>query len=210
MSAATPVDVRFGRSFFLALLAVVLIGCEPAGEQAVQQPPVQEAPGVPPAAAPAPPGAAALSGAEIAQILSVTDSAEIMPSQLALERAQNPQVREFAQRMITEHGMLEDSLRALEQRTQLTPAPSSLSQQIQAESRGTMRNLQQLSGAEFDRAYVQAMVQSHQEALNTIDTQLIPSAQEPGLRTALEQRVRPVVASHLQQIQQIQQTMGSR
>jgi putative membrane protein len=38
---------------------------------------------------------------------SESDAAEIKQSQLALEKSQNPAVREFAQQMITDHNALE-------------------------------------------------------------------------------------------------------
>jgi putative membrane protein len=182
-------------------------GQAPAGTTAA--PPAAEAP---PSAqpAPAPTPSTRLSAPEIGAVLSASDSAEILPSQLALKKSQNAEVKGFAQRMIKDHGMLEDSLRALERRQGLKPMPNTLSQQISTQTRSTMQQLQGLSGAQFDQAYVKAMVNSHQLALSTIDQQLIPSAQDPALRTALEQKVRPIVAGHLQSIQEIQRSLGYR
>lgn len=165
--------------------------------------------GAAPPAAEMPPAGAALSTSQVTAILAATDSAEINPSRLAEQRAQNPQVKEYAGRMIREHGMLEDSLRAMEQRQNITPAPSQISQQIHSQTQSTMSRLQGLSGAEFDQAYMQSMVQSHQEALTMIDNQLLPSTQDPQLRTAISQQVRPIVMSHLEAARQIQQSLQS-
>ncbi|MBV9772750.1 MAG: DUF4142 domain-containing protein [Gemmatimonadetes bacterium] len=151
---------------------------------------------------------AALSDAQIAGVLSASDSAEINPSQLAMQKAQNAQVRAFAQQMVKDHGMLEDSLHAMAQQQNMTPATSPLSSQVQTAAQATMQSLQGASGAAFDRAYMDAMVQSHQMALNAVDTQLLPAAQNPQLKTALQQKVRPAVASHLQHAQQIQGSLG--
>jgi putative membrane protein len=112
--------------------------------------------------------------------------------------------------MITDHGMLSDSLRAMAQQNNITPTPNPVSQQMQTQTQATVQTLQGLSGAALDSAYVQAMVQSHQTTLNTIDTQLLPAAQNPQLRTALEQKVRPAVAMHLEQAQQIQNSLRQR
>jgi putative membrane protein len=165
----------------------------------------------PPTAEMAPPSGAttALSTPQISAILSASDSAEINPSKLAQQKAQNPQVKEYAQRMIKDHGMLEDSLRALERRENISPAPNPISQQLHSQTQSTMTRLQSLSGAEFDQAYMQAMVQSHQEALNMIDNQLLPATQDPQLRMALSQQVRPIVMSHLEAARQIQQSMST-
>lgn len=164
---------------------------------------------VPPAAETPPPAGTtmALSAPEITEVLSTSDSAEILPSKLALEKAQNPAVKAYAQRMIKDHGMLEDSLHAMMRRQNITPAPSPLSNQLESQTESAMQRLQGLSGAEFDRAYMQVMVQSHQEALNMVDNQLLPATQDAQLKMAISQQVRPIINSHLQEAQQIQQSL---
>ena len=160
--------------------------------------------------APAGAAAGAIADPEIAAILAASDTAEIAPSRIANDKGQNAQVKQFAQRMITEHGMLSDSLRAMAQQHNITPTPNAMSQQMQTQTQTTVQSLQGLSGAALDSAYVQAMVQSHQTALSTIDSQLLPGAQNPQLRTAIEQKVRPAVAMHLEEIQKIQSSLRSQ
>jgi putative membrane protein len=104
--------------------------------------------------------------------------------------------------------MLDDSLKAMAQANNLAPAPNPTSQQIQTQTQTTLQSLQGLSGAAFDSAYVQAMVQSHQSAQTAIDSQLIPTAQNPQLKTALEQKVKPTVAMHLEKAQKLQSSLG--
>lgn len=166
---------------------------------------------VPPAAEAAPPAGAttALSAPQVSAVLSASDSAEIKPSQLAQQKAQNAEVKAYAQRMLKDHGMLEDSLRALDKRENISPAPNPLSQQLESQTESTMKRLQSLSGAEFDQAYMQAMVQSHTEALNVVDNQLLPATQDPQLRVAISQKVRPTIVSHLDAARQIQQSLAS-
>lgn len=153
-------------------------------------------------------GAGAMTDANVAAVLSVADSGEIRPSQLAVNQAQNAQVREYAQMMVRDHGMLEDSLRALAQRLNVTPQPNQLSQQMRTQADSAVQALQGQSGAAFDQAYMQWMVQSHQATLNALDQQLIPAVQNPEMRTAVQQRVRPAVEQHLQRAQQIQSSLG--
>lgn len=209
---------RLGTAFLIPLLTLGLIACEPQGQQAAGDGGMDTTGMVPPAAETQPPttgavppgGAApALAPAQVGGILSAADSSEIKPSQLAQERAQNEEVRAFAQRMIQDHGMLEDSLRMMMQRENITPQPSNISQQLESQTQSTMQQLQNLSGAEFDRAYMQAMVQSHQQALNLVDQQLIPGTQDQQMRQALEQQVRPIIASHLELAQRLQQTLNA-
>lgn len=149
-----------------------------------------------------------LSDANVAAILSVADSGEIRPSQAAQQQAQNAQVKEFAQMMVTEHGMLEDSLRALTQRLGVTPAPNAMSQQLRTRADSAMQALQGQTGAAFDRSYMQWMVASHQATMDALDTQLIPAIQNAEMRAAVQQQVRPRVEQHLQRAQQIQSSLG--
>lgn len=151
-----------------------------------------------------------LTDANVAAILSVSDSGEIRPSQAAQQQAQNAQVKEYAQMMVTEHSMLEDSLRALTGRLGVTPAPNALSQQLRTQADSAMSALQGQSGAGFDRAYMQWMVASHQATLTALDTQLIPAIQNAEMRTAVQQQVRPRVEQHLQRAQQIQSSLGGQ
>jgi putative membrane protein len=152
----------------------------------------------------------ALTDANVAAILSVADSGEIRPSQAAQQQAQNAQVKEYAQMMVTEHGMLEDSLRALTGRLGVTPAPNAMSQQLRTQADSAMSALQGQTGAGFDRAYMQWMVTSHQATLTALDTQLIPAIQNPEMKTAVQQQVRPKVEQHLQRAQQIQSSLGAQ
>lgn len=149
-----------------------------------------------------------LTDANVAAVLSVADSGEIRPSQAAQQQAQNAQVKEYAQMMVTEHGMLEDSLRALTGRLGVTPAPNAMSQQLRTQADSAMSALQGQTGANFDRAYMQWMVASHQATLTALDTQLIPAIQNAEMRTAVQQQVRPRVEQHLQRAQQIQSSLG--
>jgi putative membrane protein len=153
---------------------------------------------------------AQLDDAAIVTVLAAADTAEIAPSQLAVEQAQEAQVRQYAEMMLRDHGMLSDSLRALTQAEGITPDPGRESEQLETQTRATLEGLRSLSGAAFDSAYVAAMVQSHEAALNAIDSQLLPAASNPALRTAIEQKVRPTVAAHLEQAEQVQSTLNGQ
>ena len=60
-----------------------------------------------------------------------------------------------------------------------------------------MYGVSKLTGAAFDRAYVDHEVTYHQQVLDAIDQVLLPNASIPELK-ALITSVRPVIASHLQ------------
>ncbi|HEX2191453.1 MAG TPA: DUF4142 domain-containing protein [Longimicrobiaceae bacterium] len=205
--------MKTSRLWGLAMLPLALAACgaqEEVGDQSgvMVTADTMAAATMPPMDTMAAAGTGALSDAQVAAVLSVADSGEIRPSQTAQQQAQNAQVQEYAQMMVRDHGILEDSLRALAQRLNVTPQPSPLSQQLRTQADSAMQALGGQSGAAFDQAYMQWMVQSHQATLNALDQQLIPAIQNPEMRTMVQQRVRPAVEQHLQRAQQIQSSLG--
>lgn len=87
---------------------------------------------------------------------------EIASSRLALEKSQNPAVRAFAQKMITDHTMIGEHFVAAfgKAGTGLTP-PDGLGAELGA----IMNKLQGESGAAFDKDYIAAQTQGHQAAV---------------------------------------------
>jgi putative membrane protein len=91
---------------------------------------------------------------------------EMQLGQTAAGKAQNSAVRDFGQRMLTEHNRMQDQWSALltkygiEYRTTLRP-----------EQEQQMRQLEQLSGREFDRAYMGLMIQEHQNDVSKFQSQ---------------------------------------
>lgn len=148
-------------------------------------------------------GATVLLDPNIAAFVSASNQSEIQPSQLALQKSTNPQVREFAQRMIAEHTALEQQMMELLQAKGMAPQDNAISTQMKQNLQVTLRSLQARNGADFDLAYMNQQLASHQYTLNSLDATLIPSTRDPQLRALLRDRVRPAVASHLQQAEQI-------
>ncbi len=155
---------------------------------------------------PAPGGGLILSDAEVGNITMSANNAEIQAAQLALQKSRNDAVRQFAQRMITDHTTLNQRLASLEGDLRGTTG-SQLNQQINSTAQQTLRTLQQLEGAQFDRTYMQNQVQQHQWLLESLDNALIPSARNNRLEKDLME-ARSIVASHLQQAQQIHGTLN--
>jgi putative membrane protein len=65
-----------------------------------------------------------------------------------------------------------------------------------------------LSGAAFDRAYIEREIAYHQAVLDAIDKVLIPTTENAEL-VALLRTVRPAVAAHLERAQGIQRAHHS-
>jgi putative membrane protein len=143
-----------------------------------------------------------LTDANIAAIVRASNNTDISYAQLAPARAERQDVKDFAQRMLTDHtgvnGLVDDLLRKLD----LTPVdnPTSLDlRDISAAKRDTLR---ELSGYAFDSTYIENEVTYHRGFLASIDTLLLPHAHNDDLR-ALLTTVRPAVAAHLAHAEQV-------
>jgi putative membrane protein len=118
------------------------------------------------------------------------NNAEIQTSRLALERSQNDDIREYAQRMITEHTRANEQLTryATQQNIQLP------SERVDPLSQAIAARLGQLSGDAFDQAYIDAQANAHLRAIALYRTQ-ISQGQTQGLRTYASQLL-PSIEQH--------------
>jgi putative membrane protein len=82
--------------------------------------------------------------------------AEVELGKLASEKASNDAVKQFGQRMVTDHSKANDELKALADSKKIT-----LPAEIAPEDKALRDRLMKLSGPAFDRAYMRAMVSDH-------------------------------------------------
>lgn len=124
--------------------------------------------------------------------------AEVELGRLAQTKAQNAEVKRFAQMMVTDHTKSNDELKSLAMQKNIV-LPTTLSPRHQA----TMNRLQGLSGAEFDRAYVEAMVADHEATVQLFEGQTQGSG-DAEARTFAEKNL-PTLRQHLETIREISQ-----
>jgi putative membrane protein len=122
--------------------------------------------------------------------------AEVALGQLATEKAGSQQVRQFGQRMVTDHSQANQELQAIAKQQNLT-----LPAKPDSASVATEQRLRARSGAAFDSAYAQDMVQDHQQDIADFQKEA-GSGQDPALK-AFAQKYLPVLQHHLQMAQQI-------
>jgi putative membrane protein len=95
-----------------------------------------------------------------------SDQNEIALSQLAQQKATNPAVKAFAEKMVTEHTKMTKSMKPFADSWDLTP-PSGPDADHQKE----LDKLNGLSGADFDKEYISQMVTDHSKALSAFATE---------------------------------------
>ena len=122
--------------------------------------------------------------------------AEVQLGQLTLQKSQNEQVKQFAQRMIDDHTKMNDQMKPVAQQLGV-----SVPNQPSKKDRQTMAKLQALSGPAYDQAYIKDMIKDHKQDLSEFQTEA-SSGQDQTVKDAATQGSQ-VIAQHLQMIQQI-------
>jgi putative membrane protein len=150
---------------------------------------------------------AAPTDPQIAAIVVTANQVDIDAGQLALSKAKSPDVKTFAQLMITDHSGVNKSATELVQKLHVTPESNPTSQSLQKGGDDNLAALEKLSASAFDRAYVDHEVAYHQAVLDAVDTTLIPSAQNAELK-ALLVKVRPAFVAHLEHAKHLQSELG--
>jgi len=124
-----------------------------------------------------------------------SDLFEIESSRLALQRAQRPETRQYAQMLIQHHMQTSAQVMAAARASGLNPPPPRLMPMQQR----MMAELSRASAANFDRVYLRQQVPAHQMAL-ALHRNYAANGDRPPLRNVAATAV-PIVTQHLQQAQ---------
>jgi putative membrane protein len=116
--------------------------------------------------------------------------AEVALGELAVAKAAAPDVKQFAERMVADHGAANDKLAAIAEDAGI-PVPTELN----AEHAAVRSQLEGLGGATFDLTYMRSQIVDHQKTAQLLEWE-ITSGQHAALqRFAAE--VLPAVLEHL-------------
>jgi putative membrane protein len=116
--------------------------------------------------------------------------AEVKFGQLAQEKAQNEAVRKFGQHMVDDHTKSNHALKEAAIKEQI-----SLPKDIDKKDQAIYDTLAKLSGAEFDKAYVQDMVKDHQDDIAEFGTEA-RTGQRDAIKTFAADSL-PTLKDHL-------------
>lgn len=126
--------------------------------------------------------------------------AEVALGKLAETKSTNAQVKNFAEMMVKDHGKANDELMAIAKQKNITlPAAPD------AEHQKKMDDLSKLSGKDFDKAYVDAMVDGHKKVLDMMKMGADKCA-DSDLK-AFAAKTAPVVQMHLDAVTKIQKSL---
>jgi len=148
-----------------------------------------------------------VTDAQIASIVVTANQVDIDAGELAASKATNPEVKKFGQQMVADHTGVNKQATALVTKLKVTPEDNPTSQSLKTDGDKNLANLKGLTGAEFDKAYIDNEVTYHQAVIDALDKTLIPSAQNAELK-ALLVKVRPAFVAHLEHAKMIQSSLG--
>ncbi len=129
-----------------------------------------------------------------------SDLYEIQSSQLAVQRARRPDVREFAQMMVADHNRTTQLVTEAARSDGLSPPPPML----EPRHRTMLRQLERAGNRDFDRMYLGQQLVAHQEALALHRTRARSRGGVALTRVAAS--AVPIVQGHLAHVRRLSRT----
>ncbi|MET7805322.1 DUF4142 domain-containing protein [Micromonospora chersina] len=164
------------------LAALVLVGLAPAtAAQAAAQPSTQDT--------------------QYLQALHQVNLFEITAGNLAQQKGKNQQVKDLGKMFVTDHTQLDQTVQSTAQQlnVQLPADPTADQQKV-------LDRLNNLSGAEFDKAWVTAQLAGHVQAIQATQTEISQGSEQSVVQIA--QDALPVLQAHYDALVALAQTLG--
>jgi len=158
-------------------------------------------------AANAPAAPAELSDANIVALLDHANAADSTAGALAVTKATDPAVKQFAKLMMSEHHALRKQGADLAKQLKVTPEPPANDPVTPLAQQETQALQSAPKGAQFDRTYIDQEVAAHQAVLD-LANQAHDQAKNEQLKALIE-KAKPVIEKHLDQAKQLQQKLQS-
>ena len=153
----------------------------------------------------APSAPAELSDANIVALLDHANAADSTAGALAATKATNPEVKQFAKLMMSEHHALRKQGADLAKQLKVTPEPPANDPVTPLAQQETQALQSAPKGAEFDKTYIDQEVAAHQAVLDLLN-QAHDQADNAQLKALIE-KAKPVIEKHLDQAKQLQQKL---
>lgn len=145
--------------------------------------------------------------AQIAHIAYTAGAIDITAAKQALTKATNPDVKAFAEEMVRDHQAVNDKALALVKKLHVKPQDNPTSRALSKAAAAKLASLDKLSGAAYDRAYVDNEVAYHKTVDDALRTTLIPDARNPELKALLKTGL-TLFESHLAHAEHLAATLA--
>jgi putative membrane protein len=148
-----------------------------------------------------------ITDANIGAIVLAANQIDIDYGKLALSKSTTKEVRDFAERMVTDHGAVQKSVIDLAAKLKLTPEEDATSKSLKDNAVQVSAKLNSLNGRAFDRFYIDNEVAYHKQVTDAVQTVLIPNAKNAELKSALVDS-QVLFLKHLEHCRQIRANNG--
>ena len=129
------------------------------------------------------------------------NQAEVAMAEVAARKAQNPQVKQFAQEMQRDHNQANEQLRPIAQSLGVQTA-----QTLDDKHQKKLSRLQELQGEEFDKEFTTHALRAHKKAISKYQ-KAENQVQNPQLKQYISQTL-PKLQQHYQHGKQVAQAVG--
>ena len=126
--------------------------------------------------------------------------AEVALGKLAQSKTANAEIKEFAAMMVMDHSKANDELMVIAKAKNIT-----LPATVDADHQKKMDDLSKMTGKDFDKAYVDAMVDGHKKTLDLMNKEA-KDGKDADLK-AFAAKTAPTVQMHLDKIKKIKDSM---
>ena len=140
--------------------------------------------------------------AQIAHIAYTAGQIDIAAADQALQKSSNRDVRAFAEDMQRDHKAVNDKALALVKKLGVTPEDNDTSKALSNQAADKRAELAKLSGAAFDKAYIDNEVAYHKTVDGALQNTLIPSASNAELKDLLQTGLK-IFEGHLQHAEHV-------
>lgn len=147
-----------------------------------------------------PSAAFAQSGSDFLMDAARGDNAEIKIGKLAEQKASSPAVKRFGRTLVTDHTMAKKQVAKL-----ATSMSANMPSDVKPDAQQAYDKLSQLSGADFDRAFVNHMVDDHQKDIADFTKE---ADAHDGKASTLAAKQLPVLKKHLRMAEALQKKEG--
>lgn len=145
-----------------------------------------------------PGGAQGLDDAAIVGIFDAANSWDIETGSLAASKASRETVKSFGQMLARDHESVRKQGRDLAAKLDVTPTPVAAEFALKQNHEAAMSKLKELSGAAFDRAFLEHEVAFHKAVIDAVTTTLLPAIRNAELK-AFVTKVAPAFEAHMKQ-----------
>src|SRR5699024_4141296 len=114
----------------------------------------------------------------------------------------------FANTMIDNHSSVVKAAANLAKKLGVTPQSSDLSKKLKANAEKERAKLNGMSGAAFNKAYIDNEVAFHKAVIKLVTNTLIPEATNDQLKDLLK-KAGPMFKGHLQYAESLQKSLGA-